>query len=151
MIAYATERFDDCIEEAKPTLMLHWRELALYQDAIPLEPDYDAYSRFCAAGAMKVFTARKDGVLVGYANFIIAPHHLHYRHRWANNDIIYVHPDHRNGRVGVGLIRYVEKALREEGPIVINIETKEHSPDLASLLTLMGYDGVSRGFSKRLG
>lgn len=150
MTTYATERFADCIEEAKPTLLLHWRELALYQDAIPLEPDYPAYLKADDLGFMKVFTARKDGALIGYANFFLTPRHFHYAHRWANNDIFYVHPDHRNGRTGVGLVRHFEKALRADGPVVIHVETKRHSPDLGSLLRLLGYAGVSEGFSKRL-
>jgi hypothetical protein len=129
----------------------HWLELALYQDKIPLDPDYPAYVRACEAGLMKVYTARDEGRLIGYANFFVVPQHMHYRHRWAKNDIIWISPSHRDGRASVRLLRFAEEDLRATGPIVIQIETKDHQPALATLLELLGYDKVGESYGKRLG
>lgn len=151
MTAFALETYAQVIDDIRPLLFNHWRELALYQDVIPLDPDWTAYQRAEAAGMMKVFTARQGGALVGYTIFFVVPRHMHYAHRWAKNDIVWIMPDLRNGRVSVGLFRYAEKCLREDGPIVVYIETKESHPDLALLLGRLGYNLTGHGFSKRLG
>ena len=42
---------------------LHWEELALEQDKVPLAPQYDVYASRHAAGQVLVVTLRQDGVL----------------------------------------------------------------------------------------
>jgi hypothetical protein len=81
-----------------PTSRTHWREITHYAD-IPLDPDIDTYNTMEVIGALRCFTAREQGRLVGYAVFFIR-HNLHYRSSLqAMQDVLFVLPEHR-GRVG---------------------------------------------------
>ena len=43
MITCAVEPFPPFLEEVKPIFPIHWKELALHQDKVPLDPQYDIY------------------------------------------------------------------------------------------------------------
>jgi GNAT superfamily N-acetyltransferase len=135
--------------DLRPHLEAHWQELALYKDEIPLDPDWHSYRIFVGIGSVRVYTVRLNGTLIGYALFTVLSRHLHYNHRWAINDILWIDPEHRNMGNGNGLCDTFEEDLRREGPIVIHIETKEMHPELAYLLRARGYGPVGPSFSKR--
>lgn len=143
------EHYADVIEDLKPLLAEHHAELALYKDEIPLDPNFDLYFNLDRVGLIRCYTVRLEGVLVGYAIFSIVARHLHYAHRWAINDIIWIHPDHRNFGIGSELCDVFEADLARNGPIVIHIETKESAPELAMLLRHRGYGTVGVSLSKR--
>ncbi len=147
---FAVETYAEVIGDLRPLLELHWREIALFQDDIPLDPDWEFYSKANAAGLVRCYTARLDGALIGYTIFVVRDRHPHYNHRWAVEDIVWIHPDHRNLGVATGLFDFFETDLRKGGPVVLHLTTKIAHPALAVLLGLRGYDEVERGFSKRL-
>ena len=133
-----------------PLLPRQWEELALYKDAIPLNPNWDAYERAMENDQVRAYTARLfTNELIGYALFQIVERHAHYLHRWAINDILWIAPEHRNIGVGTALCECFEHDLRDKGPIVIHIETKMHAPALAVLLNSRGYDRVGFSLAKR--
>lgn len=150
-VKFSRESFDELFEDIKPLLTSHWKELALYKEEVPLDPDFERYRQYHDAGIMQFFTARIDGKLIGYSIYIVSPRHLHYSVRVASNDIIWVHPDHRNIGVGNGLFDFVESELAKDGPVLIHTETKEEHPQLASLLTLRGHKTAGRVMLKRIG
>lgn len=146
---YAAEEYASFIEEMKPLLSEHWRELALFQEDIPLEPDYEFYEKAHNMGLIRTYTVRVDGRLLGYAMFRVL-YHSHYKsHRWADCDIIWVHPEHRNAGVGNGLFEFLEEHLRRDGPIVIHVTAKCAHPELSYLLASRGYAMVEVGHSRR--
>jgi GNAT superfamily N-acetyltransferase len=148
-VLISVEPYDSVIDDIRPLLPEHWKELALWTDEIELDPDFEAYRRACDAGVMRIYTVRLGGMLIGYAIFAVIPRHMHYRHRWAINDIIWVHPDHRSFGIGSELCDFFEEDLRRDGPVVIHIESKAHSPMLAALLRSRGYLTMGEGLSKR--
>jgi GNAT superfamily N-acetyltransferase len=145
----SVQKYADVIEDIKPLLGAHHEELALYKDEIPLDPDYGLYQKLNEMGLIRAYTVRLGGALIGYAIFSIVARHLHYAHRWAINDILWIHKDHRHFGIGSELCDVFEEDLRREGPIVIHIETKDHEPALAMLLRARGYDVVGVSLSKR--
>lgn len=139
------EKASDIIEEIKPLLQLHWREVAHYED-IPLDPDYDTYRR---STALRVFTARKDTALVGYAVFAVG-RHQHYRTcLQAVQDIVFVDPRDRGG-VGRQLVRAAEEQFRKEGVQVVYQHQKIAHPALGELLRSEGYEPIEVLWAKRL-
>lgn len=150
-ITCATETYAQVIDEIKPLFNAHWCELALNQDAIELDPDYEYYELMDRADRMLVVTARdNDGPIVGYAVYFI-DRHKHYRqHKWAVADIIWLHPDHRRGRVGDGLLAFVEQALKVRGVSVMHTTSKTAHPALARLLDHRGHEMIEVGHSLRL-
>ena len=148
---FARTSFEEMVGDIKPLISGHWKEIALFTDEIPLDPDYDRYQSMCDQGSVRLYGARMNGELIGYAIFMIVERHLHYRHRWALNDIIFIHPAHRNFGVGSGLCDCFESDLTQDGPIVINIATKTAHPALAMLLRSRGYGDAELSMSKRFG
>jgi GNAT superfamily N-acetyltransferase len=132
----------------------HWRELALFQDEIPLAPDWGAYERGMAVGLVHAWAVRDwpGGDLIGYAIFQLLRRHAHYDHAWAVNDILWVRPDRRNLGIGNALCDAFERGLAElvGGPVVIHIDTKAHAPELAALLESRGYGIVGASLARRI-
>lgn len=140
-LIFQVERFSDVIEEAQPLLQRHWVEIADYKDCIPLSPNYARYALLEGAGRLLVFTARRDGALVGYASFIIDTG-LHYSTvRFAESDILWVAPEERRvgAAVAKGIIGLFEKTLGDIGVSVIRISSKVSHPALSRLLKSRGY------------
>ena len=121
---YQRETVDGLLVEIMPLLMRHYEEIAWRKEQIKFDPDLDRYRKLEAADFLRIYTARTDGILVGYAVFIISMH-LHYKaNKVATNDIFYVEPSMRGAMVGRRLIGHVERELKAEGVEVISLHIK---------------------------
>lgn len=143
--AFAIETYADVIGDIEPLLHEHWLELAAYPD-IPLDPDYAFYERANKMDFLRIYTARKNGELIGYALFTIVRRHPHYATSFAVSDIILVKQEHRNYKVGSGLFDLFERDL--EG-FVVSISTKNAHPELQMLAASRGYEPISTDYAKR--
>ena len=148
-IAYAQESLRALRGEAEPLLLAHWQELAHFKD-IPLKPRWDAYERLSDAGQLLAFTVRDRGALVGYAAYLVTPS-MHYGILQAQQDVIYLDPEYRRGRIGLNLIRYSEGVLRSKGVELIYQHVKLAHPQLGRLLEHTGYTLMDQIWVKRLG
>lgn len=148
---YKQEFLSDVEDEIKPLLNQHWKEIALNQDRVKLNPDWEAYADLESDGKLKIFTARTDGgALVGYF-VVVVTRHIHYKdHLFASNDILFLSEEHRKGFTGIKLIRFAEKCLKEDGVSVLVVNTKVHRP-FDKLLMFLGYSKIERIFSKFIG
>lgn len=133
--------------EARPLLDLHWDEIALNKDIVPLDPDWEAYEKIETAGFYHVVTARHDSALVGYATFTIA-RNLHYRTLVvADSDIFFLLPRYRRGLAGIRLLSFAEKTLTERGVHKIVMRAKIHH-DLDPVMRRMKFTPIERIYSK---
>jgi GNAT superfamily N-acetyltransferase len=147
MIEYAKETYDQVIEDIKPLLDEHWEELAAFPD-IPLDPNFDFYQVASNRGAIRIYTARKDGELIGYAIYIINLSNPHYMEtKWAISDIVLVRKPYRNAKVGTGLYDFIEADL--PGFIIVTNDKIAH-PELGALMRARGYDAYTTAWMKRL-
>jgi GNAT superfamily N-acetyltransferase len=146
------ESFEELVEDIKPLLPLHWEELALHKETIPLEPDFEFYRAAYEAGILKFFTGRMDdGSLIAYAIYAIRPKHAHYQTTcWAVSDIVFVHPDHRNLGVGNALFDFIEDECRMMGVDILVTGTKVDHPELRFLLTGRGHKVTDTLMAKEL-
>lgn len=93
----------------------HWDEVAKNKHVMVLNPDWTAYKLLESQHKLLVLAAFIDGKLVGYSANIIN-RHLHYFDLViCNNDILFVHKDHRSSPVGLRLIRETEKMAKQAG------------------------------------
>ena len=146
---YQQEFLSSVYIEIQALIQLHWEQIALNQDEIKLNPDWDQYEAAEAQGVLKVFTARDDGVLVGYF-VVLAQRSMHYKdHIFAYNDVLFLHPDYRKGLAGMKLLKVAEKFLKQDGVSLLIVNTKVHKP-FDALLERMGYTHIENNFSKRL-
>ena len=143
------EPLGDCIQEMAPMLVEHWKEVAMYQDEIPLDPDWDFYASVDDLGVLQTFTCRDEGKLIGYFLFFCKSH-PHYRNdNYAVNDIVYFHPDYRVAEVVPGAFRRVENILKAEGFSVVTYHMKVHKP-WHKLMEGLNYDHAEHLYSKLL-
>ena len=150
MITCQVEPFPPFLKEVKPILPIHWEELALHKEKVPLDPQYNVYLERDAQGGVILVTAREDGKLIGYFVGFIAPG-LHYQTcLTCTMDIFYVHPDHRGGGTGYHLFKSAEKELKRRGVQRLFVGSKLHK-DASWLFEKLGYEEVERYYSAWLG
>ena len=139
MLEYGIERYcDKLVEEIKPLLERHYQEVALHKEHIPLAPDWTRYKKIADANALCIVGARDNGRLVGYCVFYISPM-MHYMTTLAaNNDVIYLAPEYRNGFAGIRLIKTAEAALKKLGITKVFWHIK-FAKDFRKILYRMGY------------
>lgn len=148
-VTFRQEFLRDCRHEAGELLRRHWEQIAVNREIIKLNPDWEAYEQLEDSGALKIFTARSEGILVGYF-VVLVRRHLHYiDHLFGFNDVIYLAEEYRRGMTGARLIKFAEKCLREDGVSVLVMNTKLHYP-LDSLLVRAGFTHVENIYSKVL-
>jgi len=129
---------------------LHWKEIALNKDKVPLDPDWSKYRSLMYYDMLQAFTARKDGKLIAYMFMNVSPH-LHYKTTiYAINDILYVDNKFRKTTVAYRLLKFVEKQLIEQGVGVFIINMKLHS-EFSHFLEGLGFTHTESLFSKYIG
>jgi hypothetical protein len=145
----AVESWSDCIAEMETLFPLHWRELGLYRDEIPLQCDRDRYAAIEKAGALLLITARVDGKLIGYFVAFLFPH-LHYKDAglWGMTDMYFVLPEHRKG-AGLKLFLAFERECRARGVMQAVTSCKVHE-DHSALLEKLGWKWTDKTFQKHL-
>jgi GNAT superfamily N-acetyltransferase len=136
------------VKEMEVLFPLHYDELCVTKD-FPLTPDYAAYKRLADAGMLRCITVRADEEMIGYAIFIVQPH-LHYMTcKTAFEDIYYIRPDYRKGRVGIRLFKYAEDVLKGIGVNRVIMHTKVHM-DNSKLFEYLGYKLTDKIYTKIL-
>lgn len=147
---FAKETVLGVYEEVMPLLSAHYEELAHRRESMPLDPDWGQYVALEERGAMHVFTARAQGVLVGYSAFFLNPHLHHQNTVVAMNDVLYLTPEMRSGLNGSRFIDYCEQQMRGMGAhrIVWRIPAKH---DWSALMYRKGYEDEEKVVTKVLG
>lgn len=147
---YKAEFIKDVLEELKPLLEDHWEEVAWYKDKIKLNPDYEKYIMMQEANSLLFVTARDEGKLVGYnVNFL--QYHPHYSdHIFAVNDIIFLHPDYRHGKVAKEMLEGTEELLKHLGVSVVTLHMKPAHP-FQTLAEHCGFKQQEYVYSKFIG
>lgn len=148
MLTFQRETLDQAKADGEPLLRRHWIEIAHYLD-ITYDPQWDKYELLEASGVLRIYTARLDGRLIGYCVFVVG-YNLHYRASLeANEDVLFLAPEHRKGRVGLKLIQFVDAQLKAEGVQLVRRHIKfahDHFP----LLERMGYEKIDMIVGRRL-
>ena len=151
MMTAQVETLEHGLDELKPILPLHWAELGLNRDEIPLDPQYEVYLQRERNGEVLYVTVRKDGDLIGYFVGFIAPG-LHYQTCLTLiMDIFYIHPDHRGAACGILLFDMVRLEARRRGVRRWFVGHKEHSKiHPAKLFAHYGFEQVETFYSLML-
>jgi len=133
-------------EEMMPLLEANHDETEWAKD-ITLNPDWDAYLRLEVAGLLRVFTARVDEQLVGYAVFTVSSGIHHKQCLQAVHDIMFIAREHRG--TGLRLIRFADAELEAEGTQIIFHSVKV-SHDYSPVLKRLGYEHVETIWARRV-
>lgn len=130
-------------------LQNHWKEVALDQELMKLDPDYERYRKLVEQNALVVITAREDDKMIGYAIYFLA-RHLHYKTLlMALEDIHYIDPTHRNQGVGSAMLAKGEEVLKGLGVCYVHLRKKAKSEE-TNLYADLGYSPIETVWGKRL-
>ncbi len=133
---FQAEKLHEVREEIEPLLRDHWDSVPP-DYGHPFDPDWGAYDAMESVGALRIYTARDEGVLIGYVVAVVGPG-LHSRHsRRAMTDLWYVIPSARGARLGVNLLRWAEDQLLGEGVDLVCHGTRQAR--VVKLLGRVGY------------
>lgn len=116
---FSIEDGQDNYNELVPIYCRHYLEMQerLAKDGIPIAdyaPRLDEYFKAFKAGYLINYVIRTDeGLPVGYSNVYIT-HDMHNGQLVAQEDTIYVLPEHRNG-VGKKLVKFILDDLKKRG------------------------------------
>lgn len=135
----------DGIEEL---LTKHYQEIAHFKD-IPLGIDWDKYELAQNAGNLRVFTARVDNLIVGYAVYLIGANPHYKSSIQAVQDVLFLERSCRGALIGSKLITFADKELAAEGVQVSFHHSKVAHP-MDSILKRNGYEMVDTLWAKRL-
>lgn len=159
MLSCQVESLTEKLSEIKPLLPDHWRELALDQEKVPLDPMYERYLDLERQGSLLFVTIRENGHLMGYFLGLIAPS-LHYRECLTlTMDIFWLHPDIRDGdsltaidaeMISMELFETVGKESKRRGVKRAIYGSKLHK-DTAALFQALGAIEIERYWSLWLG
>lgn len=133
----------------EPLLLLHADELATHKHLMVVAPDWDRYAAMEETGRMFGLFAYEGPVVVGYSVNFVLPH-LHYSDLvYGQNDVLFLHPDYREGGVGLALIRRTEEVAKARGARLFCWHAK---PDTALdlLLPRIGYGVQDVIYSREL-
>lgn len=150
MLTCHVESFEERLDELKVLLPDHYRELALNQDEVPLDPQYDVYIDNEHKGGLLFVVLRDAGEMVGYYIGFIAPG-LHYKTcLTCITDIFYVKPERRDGTAGIKMFRFVEKELKRRG-VQRWFTGSKVAHDASALFDFLKFERVEIFYSKWLG
>jgi GNAT superfamily N-acetyltransferase len=117
--AFALENFADTYAEMEPIYRRHYGEMQarLKADGVeipPFAPRVDQYRKANEAGYMLLYIVRDvEGRAVGHSSLYLT-NDMHNGEFMAQEDTIYILPEHRNG-VGKRLVRFILDDLKRLG------------------------------------
>lgn len=141
------ERFAAVLPEMHPLHQLHWLETEGFRHGIALAPDYAACIERDETGGCLQVTLRHQGQLVGHVRMWVHARSQHTSLPMADEDTLFIRPDHRGGMLAIRLMRYAEACLLALGVREINANSKLAN-GAGVLMRRLGYKHVAEQFSK---
>lgn len=147
--AFSRERLSSpLLEEMAPLIAEHFHEIARFKD-FRVQPNFNHYQMLDDIGMLYIFTARDEGELVGYSVFNLLKHPHFTEISQAQEELLFLAPEHRNGDAGAKFIRYCDEELAKAGAAVI-YHTVSMERDFSPLLVRAGYELSDKIYAKRV-
>jgi hypothetical protein len=148
-LTFQRERFTPALgEEARPLIQGHHEEVSGPIADLPARIPFEQYEALENADRLRVFTARRDAMLVGYNVFAMAIHHQHGV-RCAFHDTLFLHPSERRGTSGMRFLRFCDEQLQADGAFFVTQHVSA-GVNIKPLLERMGYQAAETIYIKRL-
>ena len=147
-ITFQEERFVDAWPEFEILAREHWAETMAPVTDDEFTPDTKRYAQFNDIGFYRLYTVRKNGVLMGNLGIYITDS-MHTRKIVAQEDSWYMRPEIRTGRTSMRFVQYVEQELIKHGVTSVNTTTPPKAKS-RRLLEYMAYSHTANCYHKEL-
>ena len=145
-VVFTIERLSDRLDELIPMHQAQWDEIEPIREG--LKPNYQGMIDAEKAGRYVLFTARKDGVLIGNTSCYLYQS-MHTQKLVAKEDTMYLVPSARKGMTAIKFFKYCEERLIAAGAQEITISVKTTN-DAHKLWERQGYQWTDRVLSKMI-
>jgi GNAT superfamily N-acetyltransferase len=149
VVVITEESFSAFYPEARDLIARHAAELNPHDD-IPLNINEPLYVAAEMRGMIKTYVARIDGIIVGYAIYIVDTALNWMQSLQAQQTAFFVDPNYRVSTIGTRLLRLSEEALEKLGVQMVLQQQFTKHPALGRLLEHEGYEQSSIVWQKRL-
>jgi hypothetical protein len=146
---FARESVSTVLDEMQPLLRAHWEEIAHWPD-IEFKPALERYQQLEAVNYLRIYTVRDQGVLVGYAIYVVATGLHSCQTLQAEEDCFYISPAARSRQLWMGLLNLAESSLKAEGVVIILQHQKHRIPVMGEILKRLSYECIDQVWAKRL-
>lgn len=125
---------------------MHWLETEKHRHGLPLDPNYGFMLQRDSDGSLLQFVVNHGGNIIGHLRMYVGTS-LHSGTKFADEDTLFILPEHRTGMLGIKLLRYAEQCLLSIGVREIRADSKlTNRADV--LMRRMGYQPVATKFTK---
>lgn len=136
-VVFRAERVVDIADEILPLYQAHWEESEAYRHGLPFCPGFELWASEEKAGRFILFTARKDGVLLGYCQAYVSVS-AHTGTKICTEDALYLDPEIRKGLTCKRLVQYAERSVKLLGVREVRMTVKVTN-DIWKLWERAGY------------
>ncbi len=147
MLKYQQEFLCLAEQEVTPLAELEWEESGHPTETLVI--DWDSYFALEEVGRLKFFTARKDGLLIGYFVVIITSPLTTKGELVGSYDAVYVHKDYRKSTVARRLFKFVEDCMKEDGIYRLIASSSSKNP-IGRFLNRLGYKEIETKYERVL-
>lgn len=148
-ITMGQESLAECLHaQSKALLAQHWAEIATQPD-IPLDPWFAGYEDLETRGFLRCYVLRDEGLVQGYAVFLIQQSLKYQTSREAYCDLLYLVPRLRRGLMGSRFIQWCDQQLSKDGVQVVRHHV-QRTRDFGPVLLRLGYEQEETVYSHRL-
>lgn len=138
-LTFQQETFARVFDEIRDLSKRQYSEIALFQDATPLDPNWNLYFDWQNNGRLKVFTVRDGDKLVGWHISMFGPHPHYQTTKFGMQDLYYVLPEYRSmPTIALRLFLEMEQGMRDAGAVRLIGNTKLHF-DKSPLFQYLGW------------
>lgn len=147
MIKYQQEFLSYAEQEVTPLAELEWEESGHPTESLVI--DWDSYFALEEAGRLKFFTARKEGLLIGYFVVIVSSPFTAKGELVGSYEAVYVSKDHRKSTVARRLFKFVEDCMKEDGIYRVIASSSSKNP-IGRFLNRLGYQEIETKYERVL-
>lgn len=148
VLQFGTEKARDLKDEIQPLLAENWKDVQGGYPDSTLGPKYEFYFGLEDAGALRIFTARVDGRLAGYAIVFLTTHPHREDDLVGSIDSLFVLREFRHSESAKRLLHFAEETLRVLG--VYSLTMVARYKRLERWLGMAGYTQVETVWERRL-
>ena len=146
-ITYQQEFLSVAEDEITPLAELEWEESGHPTETLVI--DWDTYFALEEVGRLKFFTARKEGLLIGYFVVLITSPLTTKGSLIGVYDAVYVHKDYRKSTVARRMFKFVEGCMKEDGVYRVLASSSSKNP-IGKFLDRLGYSEIETKYEKVL-
>ncbi len=123
ILTFSEENIGDLRDEIAPLFQEHWKVISDAYPASELRVNWDFYTEL--GNSLRLFTARFDGVLIGYAMVFLLKHPHRSLDVVATVDAFYVVPEYRFGGTANKLLNFAEESLKKIGASFLDFAVRD--------------------------